>query len=89
MVRCLKEYETLKIPKTQEDGCCVEWDDKLCVNFLCEILGWMKKIVVHDDPNVVYVISFDEPFESVGVQIVDNGTERFLPPWFTDRFSGT
>lgn len=87
VVRYLKEYETSSIPHTEENGCHVEWDEKLCLNFLCELLSWLKTVVVRDGPDVVYVMNFDEPFQSVTAQLVEDGSQRFLPPWFTDSFS--
>ena len=86
VVREMKEYPTLRIPSVSEDGVHVEWDDELCLNFFSELLSWFKKTVVLEGPNTVYVVSFDDPFQHVGVSVVDDGSERFLPPWFTDQF---
>ena len=86
IVTSLKEYPTLKIPHLSEEGNAVKWDANLCINFLSKLLNWLKKVVLLDNPNIVYMMSFDEPFEYINIEVINDGSQRFLPSWFTDEF---
>lgn len=83
VVHELKTYKTLEIPSH-----CKEypnhWDPNICMNFLNTFLTWLKDIVVIDDKNVVYMLNFEHPFQRVTVKLIEDGSERFLPDWFTD-----
>lgn len=86
LVSATKDFSTLKIPSYSEDGCVVKWNETLCINFLHQFLSWVKKVVLVDDPNVVYTFSFDEPFQDVLLTVTEDGSDRILPIWFTDEF---
>jgi len=80
-VRYLKRYQTLDLPYIYEDQ---GWDPVVCLNFFTDVLDFLKEHVVTDDPNVVYVLTFQEPFTYIGMERFDDGTMRFLPDWYTN-----
>nr|XP_047135785.1 decapping and exoribonuclease protein-like isoform X2 [Hydra vulgaris] len=87
IVKEIKSFNTLSIP-----GICKEyskkWDANVALNFLDGILNWLKKVVVIDNPNVVYMIEFAEPFSYVSLQVFKEGSESFLPDWYTSNAVG-
>ena len=81
VVRELTTYQTMDIP-----GRCKEfqnsWDPNICMNFLDRLLSWLKHVVTIDDKNVVYMLSFEPPFNKIHVDLIDDGSECFLPDWY-------
>lgn len=86
VVSSLKEFQTLHIPHLTEDGCSIPWNSNICLNFLSNLLDWIKSVVLVDDADTVYMMTFDEPFDYIRVDIINDGSERFLPLWYTDQF---
>jgi len=84
IVKELKTYDTLNIPNiVRQYG--NFWEASVCLTFLNKFLSWLKETVRVDNADVVYIVSFNEPFDVINVRLVEDGSERFLPKWFTDE----
>jgi hypothetical protein len=59
------------------------WDMNICLNFLNKFLDWAKSVVVKDDPKMVYMFSFEAPFNCITVVESENEEDKFLPEWYT------
>ncbi|XP_066929896.1 decapping and exoribonuclease protein-like [Clytia hemisphaerica] len=85
IVRELKTYKTMEIPQVCKEfrNC---WDPTICMNFLDKLLSWLKQIVTIDNKDVVYMLRFEPPFDTIQVELIDDGSECFLPDWFVETF---
>lgn len=83
VVTSLEHYDTLNIPNVCRQYTS-DWEPNVCLNFLNQFLNWLKKTVVLDGPNIAYILDFEYPFIEVKVNVVKDGSERFLPQWYTD-----
>lgn len=85
IVHELKDYKTIEIP-----ALCKEfpnhWDANICMNFLDNLLSWLKQTVTIDDKDTVYMLRFEPPFDRVTVELIDDGSESFLPDWYIKSF---
>ena len=81
VVREIKTFNTLDIPKIAARDTDA-WDSSVCMNFCDGLLQWIKNIVSKDDPDIVYMFHFREPFDRVTYEERPRGIDRFLPEWF-------
>lgn len=85
IVRELKNYKTMEIP-----AMCKEfqnhWDPNICMNFLDNLLAWLKHLVTIDNKNVVYMLRFEPPFDRISVELIEDGSQCFLPDWYVKSF---
>lgn len=81
IVRELKTYKTIEIPAVCK-GFPNHWNPNICMNFLDGLLSWLKQIVTIDNKDVVYMMNFEPPFDKVRLDLIDDGTECFLPDWY-------
>ncbi|XP_028670005.1 decapping and exoribonuclease protein [Erpetoichthys calabaricus] len=76
-------YETGKISQMikAEQNC---WRPTVCMNFCAEFLSFIKKVVILDDPRVVYLFSWD-PFKDVCYSVHRDSEYSFLPNWYVEE----
>ena len=82
IVRGLTSYKTTSIPGICNKQYTKKWDANIALNFLDAILNWLKRVVVIDNPDVVYMVEFNEPFTYVSLEVCKEGSKKFLPDWY-------
>ncbi|CAG8528181.1 9018_t:CDS:2 [Gigaspora margarita] len=69
-VKSIKEFKTMDIPKIVK-GKNGMWNATVCLNFANKFFEWLRTVIVVDDPNSSYTISFTSPFKDIKVEFVD------------------
>ncbi|KAM9779920.1 decapping and exoribonuclease protein [Neosynchiropus ocellatus] len=59
------------------------WKPTVCMNFCSDFLSFVKSVVTEDNPNVVYLFSW-EPRTDVRYSIHRDSSYSFLPPWYVE-----
>ncbi|CAG8590783.1 16336_t:CDS:2 [Racocetra persica] len=65
----VQEFKTMDIPKIVK-GKNGMWNATVCLNFANKFLEWLKTVIVIDDPNSSYTISFQSPFKDIKVEFM-------------------
>ena len=84
VVEELRTFKTLDIPRSvqkQQNS----WDAAVCLNFCDKFLDWVKKVVVKDDPRMVYMFYWRHPFTHVHVEERYDEESVFLPSWYISQ----
>lgn len=76
----MQTFETMKISHLIR-GEWNSWKPAVCMNFCNAFLAFVKKVVTQDDPQVVYLFSW-EPRRDVSYTIHKDPAHAFLPPWY-------
>uniref|UniRef100_H3C3F3 Decapping nuclease n=1 Tax=Tetraodon nigroviridis TaxID=99883 RepID=H3C3F3_TETNG len=87
VVVAVETFPVSKIPdriKT-ERNC---WKPNVCINFCCDFLSIVKRTVTEDDPDVVYLFSY-EPYRDVTFTVHRNSLYSFLPSWYVEGIIGS
>uniref|UniRef100_H3DKU9 Decapping and exoribonuclease protein n=1 Tax=Tetraodon nigroviridis TaxID=99883 RepID=H3DKU9_TETNG len=87
VVVAVETFPVSKIPdriKT-ERNC---WKPNVCINFCCDFLSIVKRTVTEDDPDVVYLFSY-EPYRDVTFTVHRNSPYSFLPSWYVEGIIGS
>ncbi|KAI9028625.1 RAI1 like PD-XK nuclease-domain-containing protein [Hyaloraphidium curvatum] len=82
VVEDLREFATLDIPAMLLGR--VDWDANACLSFGASLLGFLKRTVVVDDPDVVYAVRMEE--DALQIVVYEGRRDpalRFLPTWYT------
>ncbi|KAM4019566.1 decapping and exoribonuclease protein isoform 2-T2 [Anomaloglossus baeobatrachus] len=62
------------------------WDPAVCMNFCNAFLSHIKKVVITDDPRVVYVFSW-EPGKDVTFTVEPDSDQSVVPDWYVEAIS--
>ncbi|RIB30430.1 RAI1 like PD-XK nuclease-domain-containing protein [Gigaspora rosea] len=68
-VKSIKEFKTMDIPKIVK-GKNGMWNATVCLNFANKFFEWLRTVIVVDDPNSSYTISFTSPFKDIKVEFM-------------------
>jgi RAT1-interacting protein len=87
IIKSLQSFRISDIPKeTQVD--LTMWQPSVCLNFLDELLVWIRKTVVIDNPKVVYLLEWNAPYTRVTCEELSPNSEHvFLPEWYLQKKS--
>ncbi|XP_029441741.1 decapping and exoribonuclease protein [Rhinatrema bivittatum] len=80
VVASLKTFETMKISHLIR-GDWNSWKPAVCMNFCSAFLSFVKKAATQDDPQVVYLFSW-EPGSDVSYSTPKDPALAFLPAWY-------
>jgi RAT1-interacting protein len=85
IVKSLQTFKIADIPKeTQVD--LTMWQPSVCLNFLDELLVWIRKTVTQDNPKVVCVLEWNAPYTCVTCHEYPPDSEHvFLPDWYINK----
>ncbi|XP_026180855.1 decapping and exoribonuclease protein [Mastacembelus armatus] len=64
------------------------WKPTVCMNFCCDFLSFVRKVATEDNPNVVYLFSW-EPHRDVTYSIHRDSTYSFLPHWYIKEMTSS
>ncbi|XP_060696600.1 decapping and exoribonuclease protein [Hemiscyllium ocellatum] len=83
MVVSLQSFETMKIHHLvkNERNC---WKPAVCLNFCNAFLSFVKKVVTHDDHQMVTLFSW-EPGKDISYTVHTDRTYAFLPDWYVEN----
>ncbi|XP_069491090.1 decapping and exoribonuclease protein [Ambystoma mexicanum] len=81
----MQTFETMKISHLIR-GEWNSWKPAVCMNFCNAFLTFVKKVVTLDDPQVVYLFSW-EPRHDVSYTVHKNSDLSFLPPWYVSAMT--
>ncbi|XP_034045338.1 decapping and exoribonuclease protein isoform X2 [Thalassophryne amazonica] len=59
------------------------WKPTVCMNFCCDFLTFVKRVVTEDNPRVVYLFSW-EPHRDVTYSVHRDSQYSFLPHWYVE-----
>ncbi|XP_028268450.1 decapping and exoribonuclease protein [Parambassis ranga] len=62
------------------------WKPTVCMNFCCDFLSFVKRVVTEDSKSVVYLFSW-EPRRDVTYSVYRDSQYSFLPDWFVEEMS--
>ncbi|CAG8777930.1 19989_t:CDS:2 [Cetraspora pellucida] len=65
----VQEFKTMDIPKIVK-GKNGMWNATVCLNFANQFFEWLKTVIVINDPNSSYTISFQAPFKDIKVEFM-------------------
>ncbi|XP_064489246.1 decapping and exoribonuclease protein-like [Ornithodoros turicata] len=78
VVCTLQEFKVREMPHLAKDY----WSGAVCMNFCDMFLSFVKKMVIRDDPTIVYLFQLF-PKEEVQCTLLENpGDYRLLPDWY-------
>ncbi|XP_019726953.1 decapping and exoribonuclease protein-like [Hippocampus comes] len=81
-VLSVRTYRTTEIPQlVQGEYRSLAWKPEVCMNFCSDFLSFVKRVVIEDDPHVVYLFS-RKAGSSVTFTEHRNSTYCFLPDWY-------
>ncbi|XP_030053194.1 decapping and exoribonuclease protein isoform X1 [Microcaecilia unicolor] len=80
IVASLKTFETMKISHMIR-GDWNSWKPAVCMNFCNAFLSFVKKVAIQDDPQLVYLFSW-EPGSDVSYSVHKEPTLTFVPAWY-------
>lgn len=85
VVQSVEEYSVDEMPHLARG----QWSDRVCLSFLNEMLHFIKECVTEDDPNVVYLFTFDRKKENKVIckKLSDPGEYQLITPSYLDAFS--
>lgn len=66
-----------------EENC---WKPTVCMNFCCDFLSFVKRVVTEDNHKVVYLFSW-EPRRDVTYSIHRDSQYSFLPHWYIEEMT--
>ncbi|CAN7982539.1 unnamed protein product [Ixodes pacificus] len=83
-VQSVKEYSVEEMPSLARG----QWSDRVCLRFLDEMLSFVKDCVTEDDPNAVYLFTFDprQDPKVVCKKLSDPGEFQILSSSYLDAF---
>ena len=64
IVNNLQPFRTIDIPRECQSDLSL-WQASVCLNFLDELLNWMKATVTNNDLQMVYIIEWTKPFTHI------------------------
>ncbi|XP_070704227.1 decapping and exoribonuclease protein [Pempheris klunzingeri] len=64
------------------------WKPTVCMNFCCDFLSFVKRIVTEDNPSVVYLFSY-EPHRDVTYSVHKDSQYSFLPRWYVEEMTSS
>ncbi|XP_035511204.1 decapping and exoribonuclease protein [Morone saxatilis] len=64
------------------------WKPTVCMNFCCDFLSFVKRIATEDNPDLVYLFSY-EPHRDVTYSIHTDFKYTFLPPWYVEEITSS
>ncbi|KAM6905277.1 decapping and exoribonuclease protein [Xenentodon cancila] len=62
------------------------WKPTVCMNFCCEFLSFVKRVVTEDSHRVVYLFSW-EPHKDVSYSVHRDSQYSFLPNWYMEEMT--
>ncbi|XP_042147933.1 decapping and exoribonuclease protein [Ixodes scapularis] len=84
-VQSVEEFSVEEMPSLAEG----QWSDMVCLSFLDKMLSFVKECVTEDDPNVVYLFTYNPKEDSrvVCKKLSDPGKFHILTSSYLDAFS--
>uniref|UniRef100_V5H2L7 Decapping nuclease n=2 Tax=Ixodes ricinus TaxID=34613 RepID=V5H2L7_IXORI len=84
-VQSVEEFSVEEMPSLAEG----QWSDRVCLSFLDKMLSFVKECVTKDDPNVVYLFTYDPKKDArvVCKKLSDPGEYHILTSSYLDAFS--
>lgn len=62
------------------------WKPTVCMNFCCDFLSFVKRVVTEDSHGVVYLFSW-EPYKDVTYSVHRDSQYCFLPLWYVEEMT--
>ncbi|XP_006791528.1 decapping and exoribonuclease protein [Neolamprologus brichardi] len=62
------------------------WKPTVCMNFCCDFLSFLKRVVTEDSPRVVHLFSWD-PYKDVTYSAHRDSQYCFLPHWYVEEMT--
>ncbi|XP_069558870.1 decapping and exoribonuclease protein [Brachyistius frenatus] len=62
------------------------WKPTVCMNFCCDFLSFVKRVVTEDSQSVVYLFSW-EPHRDVTYSVHKDSQYSFLPLWYVEEMT--
>ncbi|XP_019724083.1 decapping and exoribonuclease protein-like [Hippocampus comes] len=85
VVVSVRTYRTAEIPQLVQ-GEYLGWKPEVCMNFCSDFLSFVKRVVIEDDPHVVYLFS-RKALSDVTFTVHRNSSYSFLPDWYVTKMS--
>uniref|UniRef100_A0A3Q3E7W6 Decapping nuclease n=1 Tax=Hippocampus comes TaxID=109280 RepID=A0A3Q3E7W6_HIPCM len=85
LVVSVRTYRTAEIPQLVQ-GEYLGWKPEVCMNFCSDFLSFVKRVVIEDDPHVVYLFS-RKALSDVTFTVHRNSSYSFLPDWYVTKMS--
>ncbi|XP_066546360.1 decapping and exoribonuclease protein isoform X2 [Amia ocellicauda] len=77
-------FEVQSIPELCQKNIQNSWEPQVCMNFLCEFLSFVQKVVTQDNPSVVYLFTFDPSQRTISVSIQEDAEHSIIPSWYIE-----
>uniref|UniRef100_A0A3Q2YND5 Decapping nuclease n=1 Tax=Hippocampus comes TaxID=109280 RepID=A0A3Q2YND5_HIPCM len=81
LVVSVRTYRTAEIPQLVQY---LGWKPEVCMNFCSDFLSFVKRVVIEDDPHVVYLFS-RKALSDVTFTVHRNSSYSFLPDWYVTK----
>jgi RAT1-interacting protein len=87
VIHNLQTFRTVDIPR-ESQGDLDLWQGNICMNFLDDLLKWVKETVSKDDSQTVYIIEWKHPFTHVSATCHSVTPDlSVLPDWYIQKTS--
>ncbi|KAI9308347.1 RAI1 like PD-XK nuclease-domain-containing protein [Cunninghamella echinulata] len=78
-IKKIQEFKTLEIPRlVRNQG---YWDPSVCLNFADQVLNWLQKNIIDNDPTITYSIKWQQPWDKLTLEYTGHDnvflTQRF------------